>query len=320
MAHFPNRPAGALGGNQFLQTVTSKDDTKRDDLFVKEILSGNIPNFLKQLVPITVEDKGNTLIYKVTPDYLCLGDDNDYVRVPLGAPAAQRIADAFGCTLPTAKMSNQIWKEAKAKLEPKPMSGRTSNIGGKTYTPQQFLAKKMTDTDSFQEHNRLIQEQLSAHKPGELVAGHKKDVVLSNQLASRPDRVAIHGLHNTKGQAIQGGSWGHEITYRDYSHGIRLVDRTATLNGKPVDLVEGVMKNPTFSYLVSDEGALQFTSYQYKKKDNAGDFPKSEDTQIAQKFQEIDKYLEQFSSAASSKIAGRMIILQRVLDRHLKRF
>jgi hypothetical protein len=318
MARFPSRQAGALGGNEFLATITQQDDSSRDNIFVQEILRGNIPSFLKQMVPIKVEDKGNTLIYRVTPDYLCLGDDNDYVRVPLGAPAAQRIADAFGCTLPTAKMSNQIWKEAKAQLEPKPMSGRTSTISGKTYSPSQFLAKKMTDTDSFAEHNKLIQEQLSGHQPGDLVAGHKKDVVLSNQLSTRPDRVAIHGLHNTKGQAIQGGSWGHEITYRDYSHGIRLVDRAATLNGKPVDLVEDVMKDPTFAYLVSDEGALQFTSYKYKKEDAAAGAPK-EDAAIAQKFKDIDKYLEQLSSAAN-KIASRKLILQRVLDKSVKRF
>lgn len=317
MAKFPSRPVDAMGGSEFLQNVTQTDNASRDSIFVQELLRGNIPEFLKRMVPITIEDKGNTLVYRVTPDYLCLGSNEDYVRVPLGAPAAQQIADAFGCTLPTAKMSNQIWKEAKAQLEPKPMSGRTSTISGKTYNPQQFLQKKMTDTDSFAEHNRIIQEQLGGHKLGDLVAGHKKDVVLSNQLASRPDRVAIHGLHNTKGQAIQGGSWGHEITYRDYSHGIRLVDRNATLNGKPVDLVTDVMKNPTFAYLVSDEGALQFTSYRYKKENGGTATP--QDTAIAQKFKDIDKYLEELSTAASNKIAGRKLLLQRILDKNFKR-
>jgi hypothetical protein len=265
MANFPERPSDSLGGSQFMQSLGAKDNTNRDNLIVKEILRGNIPPFFRKFVPVTITEKNNTLVYNVSPDYLCIGDDNDYTRAPLGAPAAQRIADVFGCTLPTAKMSNQIWKAAGAKLAPKPMSYRTSTISGKTYNPQEFLKSKMTDTDSFAEHNRVIQEQLAGHAPGELVAGHKKDVVISNQLASRLDKVAIHGLHNTKGQAIQGGSWGHDLAYRDYSHGIRLVDLTATLNGKPVSLVKDIMQNKEYAYLVSDEGALQFTSYNYKK-------------------------------------------------------
>jgi hypothetical protein len=309
MANFPGRLGDALGGNQFIQSIPPQDNAKRDNLFVQEILKGNIPNFMKQLVPVTVTERGNTLIYNVMPDYLALGNDSDYVRVPLSAPSAQKVADAFGCTLPTAKMSNQIWQAASAKLPPKPMSGRTSTIGGKTYSPQEFLKSKMTDTDSFAEHNRLIQEQLAEHKPGELVAGHKKDVVISNQLSTRPDKVAIHGLHNTKGQAIQGGSWGHDINYRDYSHGIRLIDRKATLNGKSVDLVKDVLQNPEFAYLVSDEGALKFTSYSYKKDK---DSPVSTDTAVATKTEQyspdkpkggreqflgrIDDFLSQFKS------------------------
>jgi hypothetical protein len=313
MATFPGRSGDALGGNQFIQNIDPKDSARRDDLIVQELLRGNVPNFLRQLVPITVTEKGNTLIYKVTPDYLALGDDADYIRVPLSAPSAQKVADAFGCTMPTAKMSNQIWQAAAAKLPPKPMSGRTSTISGKTYSAQDFLKSKMTDTDSFAEHNRLIQEQLGDHKLGDLVAGHKKDVVISNQLASRPDKVAIHGLHNTKGQAIQGGSWGHDISYRDYSHGIRLVDRSATLNGKPVDLVKDVFQNPEFASLISDEGALKFTSYSYKKDKDSPITP-PQDSAVATKTQpeqyapdkpkggreqflgRIDEFLSQFKS------------------------
>lgn len=305
MANFPSRPGNALGGSEFIQSITQGDSTQRDSWIEKEILKGNIPDFLKRLVAITVTEKNNTLIYNVTPDYLSLGNDTDYIRVPLGASSAQKIADAFGCTLPTAKMSNQIWQAAAAKLPPKPMSGLTSNIGGKTYTPQQFLQKKMTDTDSFAEHNRLIQEQLSGHELGDLVAGHKKDVVLSNQLASRPDKVAIHGLHNTNGQAIQGGSWGHDIGYRDYSHGIRLVDRQAKLNGKPVDLVKDIFQNPQYAYLVSDEGALQFTSYKYKKDGTEPVVPKEDGTMVASNTPE-----QEYTPGKPQ--SGRMQFLQRI--------
>jgi len=297
MSSIPNRSGNALPASQFMQSLGSKDSGSRDEMIAEEVQRGNVPNFMRSFVPITISEAGNTLVYSVSPDYLCLGSDQDYIRVPLGAQAAQKIADAFGCMLPTAKMSNQIWKAAAAKLPPKPMSGITSNISGQAYSPAEFLKKKMTDTDSFVEHNRLIQEQLSNRRPGELVAGHKKDVVISNELATRPNKVAIHGLHNTKGQAIQGGSWGHDIAYRDYSHGIRLVDKMATLNGKPVSLAS-IMQDPKNSALVSDEGPLKLLAYNYE-----GAKPSNKNQQVAQApkqnaggkdlLQQIDEYLDQ---------------------------
>jgi hypothetical protein len=299
MAKFPSRPADALGATQFLASLGAKDSGTRDAAIVQEALRGNIPEFMRNMVPITVIEGANTLVYSVCPDYLCLGNDQDYIRVPLGAQGAQQIADAFDCMLPTAKMSNQIWKAAAAKLPPKPMSGRTSEIGGQSYSASQFVKSKMTDTDSFVEHNRLIQEQLAGHKPGELVAGHKKDVVISNELADRPGKVAIHGLHNTKGQAIQGGSWGHDIAYRDYSHGIRLVDKVATLNGKPVPLAN-MMQNPKYASLISDEGPLKLLAYNYKPEVNkpTGNQQVATNTKpVANKglFQQLEEYLGQIS-------------------------
>ncbi len=297
MPTIPNRQANALPGSQFMQSLDAKDTGNRDDIIAAEILRGNVPNFMRKFIPITTKDGENTLIYYVAPDYLCLGNDQDYVRVPLGAQTAQRIADAFGCTLPTAKMSNQIWQAADAKVPPKPMSGITSTISGQTYSPTDFLKKKMTDTDSFVEHNRLIQEQLAQHHPGELVAGHKKDVVISNELASRPDKVAIHGLHNTKGKAIQGGSWGHNIDYRDYSHGIRLVDKQASLNGKTVSL-QSIMQDSKYASLVSDEGALKFVAYNYSGSNNKNNqqiatAPIKTDDLVSK----IDTYLDQITKS-----------------------
>ena len=153
----------------------------------------------------------------------------------------------------------------------------------------------MTDTDSFVEHNRLIQQQLAAHKLGDLVAGHKKDVVVSNQLAQRPGKVAIHGLHNTKGQAIQGGSWGHDINYRDYSHGIRMVDKFAKLNGKNVNL-QSVMQDPKYAALVSDEGALKFVAYNYndKQQQQVATAPK-QPLKTDDLVSKIDTYLDQIT-------------------------
>lgn len=242
----------------------SRDFGNRDDMLIAEVLKGNIPEFMKNMVPVEIADGAYKLTYYVTPDYVSIGDNQDYIRVPVGGAGAQRIADAFGCILPTPKMSDQIWQAAKVKLNPKPMSGMTSTISGQTYSPQQFLAKKMTDTDSFVEHNNIIQDQLqkSNHNVGDLVAGSKKDIVISNDVGS--GKLGIHGLHTSKGKAIQSGPTSHTADYRDYSHAVRLVDRFGILNGKRVDLINDVLKNPEYASLISNDGVLKMTSYDSK--------------------------------------------------------
>lgn len=294
MANFPSRPATALPGSAFTQSIMKMGPTtERDELIVREILRGNFPDFLRQLVPISINEKGNTIIYKAMPDYLSIGNNEDYVRVPVSGPSAQRIADAFNMLLPTPKISDQIWEKAKTRLAPKPLSGMSNiQLSGKNYTTQQFLSGKMSDTDAFDYHNKVIQEQLGQnHKPGDLVAGHKKDIVLSNDL--EPGRLAIHGLHQKGGTPLQpGGISRHEANYKDYSHGVRLIDNDATLNDKPVKLSD-VLKDPKYAYLVNNDGALKQVSYNYEGK------PKSSDTAIAKNSPNSIKFLERLNEYLS---------------------
>ena len=95
----------------------------RDSLAVKEMLSGNIPSFLKKFVPIHVElpiieTTGKTIkaTYYVSPDYLSVGTDNDWARIPLTPMAAQLIADSLHCFLPTRKMVNDIYSGCYYKV------------------------------------------------------------------------------------------------------------------------------------------------------------------------------------------------------------
>lgn len=270
----------------------------RDELIVKEIIRGNFPDFLRKLVPITINEKGNSVTYNVMADYIAIGSDTDYVRVPISGPSAQRIADAFGMMLPTPRISDQIHEASTVKLAPKPLSAMPSlPIGGKTYTNKQFMAGKMSDTDSFEYHNQLIQEQLTGHKPGELVSGHKKDVVISNDIT--PGNLGIHGMHLSNGKPIQpGGGSKHEENYKDYSHGIRLVDKVATLNGKQVDFVKNVLQDPKVAYLVNYDGALKNLAYNYKKDPSA----------------EIDNGTQVAEYTPGKPQSGRLSLIQRIDD------
>ncbi len=51
-------------------------------------------------------------------DYISVGSDKDYVRVPLTPIAARKIADEYYMMLPTAKIVDEIYKSASVHLNP----------------------------------------------------------------------------------------------------------------------------------------------------------------------------------------------------------
>ena len=61
--------------------------------------------------------------------------------------------------------------------------------------------------------------------------------------------------HRRNGKPIQPLSTVHGAGYADYSPGIRLVSRTAYLDGREVDL-ERLMGDPRYAGLISHEGPL----------------------------------------------------------------
>src|SRR5690606_38212828 len=100
--------------------------------------------------------------------------DDDFARIPLTPMAAQRIADSLYCFLPTRKIVDDIYKQARVKLEPQPMYAlRDSSV-------------------TFYHHHLMIEGQRKMRKG--LIAGIKKDIILTHQLttADKPNRVAIY--------------------------------------------------------------------------------------------------------------------------------
>lgn len=249
----PDRPADAPGGIDFFHKIASLKGKggvpaqAYEDAVAAEILRGNFPPFLRSFQKVTVKAKDkagkeHTITYEVMPDYLAVGSDADFVRVPMSPLTATNIADVFGCALPTRKMVNEIHEAATVKLEPRP------------------LTKEREFATSFVEHNKIIEGQREGKKLGDLVSGIKKDLIVTNKLGERPNRVAIYGWHLKNGKPIQPNYIGHVDWYVDYSHGIRLVKRIVTVDGKPRDIRQ-ILCSGDLSPLVSDEGVLRHPSY-----------------------------------------------------------
>jgi len=240
MLQIPKAATNGLSGSEFYKAVVSMKWNEREPIAEKEILAGNIPPFLKKLVRIKTSmvdsSNGKTISasYWVTPDYLSIGNSDDWARVPLTPMTAQKIADSFGCFLPTRKMVNDIYAQAKVKLEPVPLYA-------------------FRDSSIIFWHHHLIIEGQRKDREG-LIAGIKKDVVISDKLTRDPkkDRVAIYGWHKIDGQPIQPLYSGHVNWYVDYSHGIRLVSRKIKVGKKWMDYTK-VMKDPVLRKLLCDE-------------------------------------------------------------------
>lgn len=184
----------------------------------------------------------------VARDYFAIGTPDDYVRMPLAGDVAQEVADALGLLLPTKLIVDLIWRAATTKLAPLPW--------GPPYDASMYSLARIA------EHDARIAKQRHAPLAG-IVAGHKKDVVLTNLLEGRADRVAIYGWHRSDGTPIQGprpNATSHELAYSDYSHGIRFVAPTMTLDGEQVSVLD-VLRDPARCALLSDEGPLRVLRY-----------------------------------------------------------
>ena len=249
--NLPVRPVGALGGQDFVKFITllpAPPDPRRENLIYTAIIDGDVPNWMRKMVLIStntvINGTNHTVNYYVTPDYLCVGADKDYFLEPMTPVLAQRIANRLDCTLPTRKMVKDIWAQAQVKLAPVPLPPSAA----------------MITVPVFNQHNSMVLTQrlacVDAFPLGSLVAGHKKDVVISALMVTNFHKsqtpVVIYGWQQTNGTPIQPLYNGHAQTWADYSHGIRLVQQAISVDGAPTT-VSAVLTNPELAALLSDE-------------------------------------------------------------------
>jgi hypothetical protein len=245
---FPPRPTDAPGGAAFMKRLEKLSPNDREAAIRREITRGNFPDFLREfkVVPLLHSTKSGTSeaspSLEVMPDYLAVGSDTDFVRIPMTPQTAQTIADQFQCTLPTRKMVDAIDRVAELRLAPHPMTAEREAIA------------------TFTRHNSIIEKQRGKNPVGLLTIGTKKDIVLTPRIFERPQRLAIYGWRQLSGQPIQPLTIVHWNRYVDYSHGVRLVRDNIELDGKSVKISE-LLADPERCKLVSDEGPMQPPRY-----------------------------------------------------------
>ncbi len=243
----PPRAEQALTGSQFVESISKMDAQEREHSIRSQLLEGNLPGFLRKLVPVRLDyqlARGTPLAATVfvMPEYLAIGSDSDFLRIPMDLHTATAVAEQFRFVLPTKKMVDAIYDQSHARFTPQPLPA----------------GPQMRSTRYYSAHNSMIEEQgrQRGFSLGALVAGHKKDVVMTNRLATRPDRIAIYGWHRSPGAPIQPLSTVHGAGYADYSHGIRLVSEMAMIEGK-LRSIHDVLQDSVLAKVLSDEGIIR---------------------------------------------------------------
>ncbi len=244
----PARAAGAPTGSQFAAQIESADGRVREAAIERQVLAGNVPGFLRHLVPVTstaTAAEGSRPVRVtacVLPDYLAVGSAKDFLFVPMRLATALEIANRTGFTLPTAKLVDTIYAESAVHLAPQPLPA----------------SDQMRSTDYYEHHNQMIRQQETSLGilPGLLIAGHKKDLVLTNRLWRYPDRVAIYGWHKPDEHPIQPLSTVHGARYADYSHGVRLVSATVYVDDAPMSTLSA-LGDPKIAPALSGEGPIR---------------------------------------------------------------
>lgn len=231
-------------GADFVTRFSGQSQATWEKGAVDAALAGDYVDWPFVEVPLTVPPSlaGHTASVRVTSDVFSVGDSGNFLRLPLSPVPAQQIANLRGLLLPTRKIAHDIYLASPVKLVPLPQNNKGPNL------PQ------------YAEYDAKVQAELEKENApfDSLISGHKKDVVIWRGL--RPGKVAIYGWFKPDGTRIQPLSDVHDDHYADYSHGIRFVAPTMTIDGQTMN-VEDVLRDPKLSAWVSDEGPYHVVRY-----------------------------------------------------------
>lgn len=222
------------------------------DTIVAAVLEGNVPNAIKSFRKLVFKTpvvdsveilrKPHKVELWILTEYISIGTDSNFVRMPMGPLAAQTIADSLDCILPTTFIVDRIAEASQGHLEIFPFRP----LGERNCQPIVFQ-------DSNNAINAFYKER--GYKFGDLISGLKKDVVLTYKIHTQPgyeNRVAIYGWHVPNGSYIQPLYVKHVNYYVDYSHGIRMIYRKVKIDGKEYDAKQ-ILESPQMYRLLSDE-------------------------------------------------------------------
>jgi hypothetical protein len=240
----------SISASEIVRALGGLTGEAREHEIIRYGEAGNLPAALWRFVTVTstrkdARGKEHTFSYDVSFDFFSLGVDTDYIRIPMWPITAQRLLDAWQCTLPTPRMVEQIHKQSVPIVMPTTSTARGS-------------------TAAYANTNGFINAAVKAAKVpiGTLISGHRKDVVISKGLHDHPDNVVIYAGLKSDGSWWQtrSNATSHSNRYVDYSHGFRFVRWDMRLDGEACD-IRMVLRDPVLAPLLSADGPLPTLKY-----------------------------------------------------------
>jgi hypothetical protein len=254
---FRNQPASVIKTTAELMAEFEAADkeggrSKREEAIYQAFADGQFPQFNAQWVPISVDTPEGPLVYFVMPDYLCVGSDEDFLRVRINPRIAESILYLLDGILPTRKMVQQIYNASQ-------------KVAAEPWGPPYDSSMMSLDRWPVQDAKILETFNSRGYALGKPTAGHLKDVCLGKGLETyKGQTVGIWGWFNADGSVIQGVSvnsqtgayedaqWrAHEWSYDDYSHGCRGVHKLCQFQDK-WQLVTNLFKSATYYKYIAD--------------------------------------------------------------------
>ena len=191
----------------------------REELVYQTAISMGPP----KLVPISIKrSNGDTIIMRVMPDFLNVNG----IFLPMSGQTAQRIANYFGLILPSSSVDQKIYEAAKQQggaLVAQPLSARTTNINGKTYTPEKIVQHVNRSELSAPFSELITQNEKYQQNKNSLVSGHAKSILAPEP--GKESNLYLRGLYDKNGKPIQGGSGQtpHDASHAEYAANLRLI-------------------------------------------------------------------------------------------------
>lgn len=214
-------------------------------LMLDHVRAGHVPSFMRESNWRWVESrqiidgKLQVLRMRVSPDFLPVGIDTDYLVFGPTPAEAQSMADHFKAILPSRKLATLIDQQSPQRL---PLADVK---GAPTYLP----LSQIETIDAVLAAREI--DRIRGTAPG--AAGHRKDIVVGPNLDGGKLAIFGGGGGPYDGWAVQPYSTIHHGGYGDYSQGLHLIARRALLNGVEVDLAT-IFTDPKLHVLVSDMG------------------------------------------------------------------
>jgi hypothetical protein len=211
-------------------------------LFKRLTRDGAVPDFLRTFVGVAIAGSVSHVKYEIVfyaaPDFLSVGSDFDWMRVPLSVPAEQWALDYHGCVHPTKPMARAIYAGTPKgqRIDMLGSWGQTSgSMGGLTST-RAFVGY----------HDNVESRRKPDHALGQLTSGLMKDVIISTPSMMKLGRVMFWGGVPSTGTPFHGSGGDSGLTvpdhmiavHNEYAMGLRLCHKKLFVRKAGGDWVE----------------------------------------------------------------------------------